>query len=291
MIFLLLSILCSTAIYAIFKLFSRYGINTFPAIVANYYVASGFGFLYAFSDESMTSAGIESWILSAAMVGILFISLFYLMAITSQKHGVAVTGIATKMSMVIPALFFMISDTDESWHPIKIAGISIGIVAVILTTVSGKNNKASQSGVLIPIFLFIGSGLLDLILAYTEKEFLFTEVSQKLFVPIPFGIAAIIGTIVLLIRFFNGNVKIKARDMAAGLFLGLVNYGSIYFLLRILGSDLLDRSEVIPANNMGVVALSAIAGVLLFKERTDGRKLLGIILALIAILLLTYFSA
>jgi multidrug transporter EmrE-like cation transporter len=76
----------------------------------------------------------------------------------------------------------------------------------------------------------------------------------------------------------------------AGLILGLVNYGSIYFLLRILGSGLIDRSAAIPANNMGVVALSAVVGVALFKEKLSAKKLWGILLALVAIALLTILS-
>lgn len=44
MILLLLSILCSSGIYVVFKLFSKFGINTFQAITVNYYVAAAFGF-------------------------------------------------------------------------------------------------------------------------------------------------------------------------------------------------------------------------------------------------------
>lgn len=290
MIYLVLSIACSTSIYIIFKLFPKYGISTFQAIVANYFVASGFGLIYTFSQGGGDYSFEEAWWINAAIVGALFISLFYLMAMTSQRHGVTVTGIATKMSMVIPAFFFIIYDPDESWHPAKLGGIALGVIAVFLTTVTGKKNAGIKLAALTPIVLFIGSGVLDLVLAMTEKKHLDTEISYSDFVPVPFGIAACIGAAVIIIRALSGSEVIKVKNLAAGLFLGLVNYGSIYFLLRILGSGLIDRSGVIPANNMGVVALSALAGIIFFRERLSPRKFLGIVLAFVAIALLTLVS-
>lgn len=290
MIYLLLSIFCSTAIYAIFSLFGKYKIDTFQAIVVNYFVASGFGFFYTGSHGGGDYTLSEPWLLNAAIVGVLFITLFYIMALTSQRHGVTVTGIATKMSMVIPVFFFLIADEDETWHWAKLTGIALGIIAVLLTTISGKKNGKLKLAALTPVVLFVGSGLLDLFLALTEKNHLTTDTAYRDFVPVPFGIAATIGTVVLIYRGIAKKSRLHLKNIIAGLILGLVNYGSIYFLLRILGSGLIDRSAVIPANNMGVVALSAIVGIALFKEKLSARKLWGILLALVAIALLTILS-
>ncbi|MCZ4410745.1 EamA/RhaT family transporter [Cryomorphaceae bacterium 1068] len=290
MIYLLLSIICSTAIYAIFSLFGKYKIDTFQAIVVNYFVASGFGFWYTYSSGGGNYTLAEPWLINAVIVGVLFITLFYIMAITSQRHGVTVTGIATKMSMVIPVFFFLIADEDESWHWAKLTGIILGIIAVLLTTLSGKKKTSLNLAALTPIVLFVGSGLLDLFLALTEKNYLTSDIAYTDFVPVPFGIAATIGTIILIYRGIVKRSRLRIKNIVAGLILGLVNYGSIYFLLRILGSGLIDRSAAIPANNMGVVALSAIVGISLFKEKLSPRKLWGILLALVAIAMLTLLS-
>jgi drug/metabolite transporter (DMT)-like permease len=290
MIYLLLSILCSTAIYAIFSLFGKYKIDTFQAIVVNYFVASGFGFWYTNAHDGGDYTLTEPWLFNAAIVGVLFITLFYIMALTSQRHGVTVTGIATKMSMVIPVLFFLIADDDETWHWAKLTGITLGIISVLLTTISGKKSGKLKFAALTPVVLFVGSGLLDLFLALTEKNHLTSDIAYRDFVPVPFGIAATIGTVVLIYRGIAKKGRLKVKNIVAGLILGLVNYGSIYFLLRILGSGLIDRSAAIPANNMGVVALSAVVGVALFKEKLSAKKLWGILLALVAIALLTILS-
>lgn len=290
MIYLLLSIICSTAIYAIFSLFGQYKIDTFQAIVVNYFVASGFGFWYTMSNGGGSYTLTEPWLINAGIVGVLFISLFYVMALTSQKHGLTVTGIATKMSMVIPVFFFLITDEDESWHWAKLTGVALGIIAVLLTTLSGKKQSSLNLAALTPVVLFVGSGLLDLFLALTEKNYLTTDIAYTDFVPAPFGIAATIGTIILIYRGVVKKSRLQIKNVVAGLILGLVNYGSIYFLLKILGSGMIDRSATIPANNMGVVALSAIVGITLFREKLSPRKLWGILLALLAIALLTILS-
>ncbi len=289
MIYLILSILCSTAIYALFKLFGRYKIHTFQAIVANYFVASGFGFWYASNQgANLVMNGSEPWIWVAAVIGVLFISLFYIMALTSQLHGVSVTSIATKMSMVIPAAYFILTDPQEGISTQKIFGIVLGVAAVILSSMRKSAEKKVHRAWLIPIVLFVGSGFLDLLLAFAEKTYLATELDYKAFVPMPFALSAAIGTAILTLRLILKKEKLHLKSLLAGLLLGLVNYGSIYFLLRILGSGILDRSSAIPANNMGVVALSAIVGFAIFKERLSAKNAIGIILALAAILLLTW---
>jgi len=166
----------------------------------------------------------------------------------------------------------------------------LGVIAVILTTVSGKKQSSLNLAALTPIVLFVGSGLLDLILALTQKKFLTTDIAYTDFVPVPFAIAAAIGTIILIYRGLVRRERLRLKNMTGGVILGLVNYGSIYFLLKILGSGLIDRSAAIPANNMGVVALSAIVGIALFREKLSPKKLWGILLALVAIALLTLLS-
>ncbi len=288
MIYLLLSIVCSTLIYAIFKLFDRFGIDTFQAIVANYYVASGFGFLYCYSNGNLTLTGGEPWLWIAALVGALFISLFYVMALTSQIHGVSITSIATKMSMVIPAAFFIIFDPSEWLGLFKIIGIMLGIAAVLLATSTKNKTRIKSKAAYIPIILFVGSGLLDLLLAYAEKNHLQSVGASQLFVPVPFAIAGLLGSSVLIFKFVKSRQKLHPRSLLAGIILGLVNYGSIYFLLLILGSGLLDRSSAIPANNMGVVLLSTMVGFAVFRERLTAKNKVGIVLALLAIACLTF---
>ncbi len=291
MIFLIASILCATAIYAIFKWFGRFRIRTFQAIVVNYYVAAGFGFWYASVNGFGTFTADVPWLGFAGVVGVLLISLFYIMALTSQSHGVSVTSIASKMSMVIPALYFILMDPDETADFLKITGITLGVIAVVLASAKNKDPLVPVASIWLPLVLFLGSGVLDLLFALVQKIHLSTEEAYQQFVPVPFAIAAIIGTVIILGRFLSGKEKVHTRSLIAGVVLGMVNYGSIYFLLKVLGSGTFDRSSAIPANNMGIVALSALVGYLIFRERLTPKNLWGIALSLIAIGFLTWSNA
>lgn len=288
MILLLLSICCSTGIYAIFKLFSKYGIDTFQAIVFNYFVAAGFGFWWAGHAVSPSEIAGQPWIYHAALVGILFIVLFYIMALTSQQFGVAVTSIASKMSMVIPAGLLIFIDPEEGLTLWKTLGIAAGMAAVVLASLKDKNSTAVTASLALPLVLFFGSGGLDFLLALVQRSFLTEEMAYRDFVPVPFAVAATAGTLVLLVRSVKGRRPIQLKNMLAGVVLGVVNYGSIYFVLRVIGSGFIDRSSAIPANNIGVVLLSTLVGFLVFGERLTAKNMAGVALAIGAIILLTF---
>jgi drug/metabolite transporter (DMT)-like permease len=76
----------------------------------------------------------------------------------------------------------------------------------------------------------------------------------------------------------------------AGIFLGIPNYYSIYFLLESYQSLSWQDSSILAIVNVSVVLLSVITGFIVFKEVICKRKLAGILAALIAIFLL-YFSS
>ena len=108
----------------------------------------------------------EPWLPWAGLMGFSFIFLFNIIAFTAQKLGVAIASVANKLSMVIPFLF-SIYLYNEKATPLKIAGIVIALLAVVLTTwpKSGRadgNRSVRQSWMyIIPLVLFLGSGLLD----------------------------------------------------------------------------------------------------------------------------------
>ena len=94
MTYLLFSILSSTGIFLIFRLIDRRNVKTFPVIVINYITASFLGFTLS------GGAGGHAWnydlpfYLLAALIGTLFILMFFVVARSSQRAGMAVTTIA-----------------------------------------------------------------------------------------------------------------------------------------------------------------------------------------------------
>jgi drug/metabolite transporter (DMT)-like permease len=70
--------------------------------------------------------------------------------------------------------------------------------------------------------------------------------------------------------------------------LGIVNYGSIYFLVIAYNSEVMEKSTLLPLNNLGVVVVSALGAVMIFKERLSRPNWAGLLLSLLALILLTW---
>ena len=122
MIYLLLCIISSTAIIILFKYFSRFEINNFNAIIINYLTAALLGLTISFNSLRNTNVFVQSWFPLAVLIGILFVVMFYFIALTTQKAGISVASVAGKMSVVIPMLFSILY-YHEQINNYKIAGM------------------------------------------------------------------------------------------------------------------------------------------------------------------------
>lgn len=287
MIPLIFSIFSSSLIFVIFKLFPKYRIDTFQAIVFNYFTAFICGILLFGHEWKEEALQVGNWPWFVGIAGILFISLFMLIGKSSQKNGVALTSIAVKMSMAI-SLMFVIILYRESLSFLKISGITLAFLGVFLVTFTRSNEKKDKSATWMLLILFIGSGFLDFLLNYVQKfELIF--LSPSLFSAFGFGVAGIIGLSILLFQLFTKKAILSYRSILAGIILGIPNYFSIYLLILSYKSTGWNDSTVLAITNVSVVMISALIGFLAFKENTTARKIIGLIAAIAAIVLL-YFA-
>ena len=97
------------------------------------------------------------------------------------------------------------------------------------------------------------------------------------------------GTIALIFGIFLGKQKLAFKNVLGGLILGIPNYGSIYFLLKTLNNENWDSSIVFPVNNIGIVCLSVLFALLIFKEKLSKANYLGLTLAILSIVLMAVF--
>ncbi|CAL2064212.1 EamA family transporter [Tenacibaculum sp. 190524A05c] len=288
MIYLVLSILISSSLYVIFKLFEVYKVNTFQAIVVNYIVAFVIGYIY--SDVKIPIATIpqQDWFYGALFLGFLFITIFNVMAITSQRNGLSVASVSGRMAVVIPIVFGVVL-YNESVGVIKVFGILMALVAVYLTSVKSNDSKGFQSGsLLLPALLFLGSGAIDTLLKYTEINYVPTE-KVSIFSASIFGVAFVFGVIFLLFQMLSKKVELSIKNIIAGIALGIPNYFSIEFLIRALKIEGIESSVLFTINNVSIVLLTTLFGLFLFKERLENRNWIGVAIAIISIVLITAF--
>ena len=282
MIFLLLSILFSTGLFVIFKYFGIYKIDVLKAICVNYVVAFILGFLFAERRIPIAEIYLEQWFYGALILGALFVSVFFVMAMTAQKNGVSVTSIAGKMSVVIP-VFFGIILYNESVTFLKILGIVIALIAVYLSSVKEENIQ-NNGTLLFPILLFLGSGIIDTLLKYIQINYV-ADQDVSIFSGSLFGIAAFFGFIVLGIKTIKKPVAFGYKNLIAGVVLGVPNYFSIIFLIKALQNKNFESSTLFTINNVAIVVVSTLVGLWLFKEKFSLNNKIGVALAILGIVL------
>ena len=288
---LLLAIAFNTLIGLVFRYFKEWNIDAFPAIVVNYWVCVIIGF--GLHGNALFDQGIHqsSWMSYAFIVGIIFIVGFNIIAATVRFFGMTFTTIMQKISLVITAVYgiwvFDESSTIEKW-----TGIILAAIAVVLLNWKQEKGTPLPSGIhlpwyvwLLPFFTLLINASLDSIFLSMEALEIYQSTDLRL-ITYFFGIAAVLGSIMLLLRYFRNEAVIGMRELKAGLLLGLVNYGSIYFVLSSLTKGW-EGSVFYTILNVSILSLTAILGMVLFSEKLSKVKWLGFILTIIAIFLIT----
>ena len=283
MIYIFLSIIFFSGIFLIFKIIERKKLHVINIIVVNYFFAAILGNIQS-STNPLNSIS-EDWFIFALIIGVLFFVFFHVISLSIKLTGISVTTIASKMSVIIPIIFSIIY-YNEVLTIFKIIGILLAIIGVILTVYQKKDidSKQSNPNLLVPLLLFIGMGITDLLFGYSQKEFNIQDPS--LFNSTLFYISFITGLAYILISKDIQKI-IKKDTLVYGFILGIVNYLGVYYFVKALGSNIFDRSIIFGINNVGIVVVSVLLGIVLFKEKISKINSLGIISSIIAIITLS----
>jgi drug/metabolite transporter (DMT)-like permease len=193
------------------------------------------------------------------------------------------------MSVVFPIVFSMVIDPSDHLSLMKTAAIAAALCGVILTIYKPGRGKVQSSVVFIPLLLFIGMGLVDSLVKLAQQNYVMDN-ETALFSAILFLNAFLSGLVALIFYRKDRKQFLRAFTWGWGLLLGTVNFGSIFFLVRALNyvslsGRGLDGSVIFGANNISIVALSVLVGLLVFREKLKFINWVGIALSALALLL------
>lgn len=297
--FLLLTVFCSVLLGFIFKLFSRYHIDGFQAIVFNYVTCFCCGWLHLGRFPVRAEDFGSAWMPYALILGLIFVSGFNMAALTVRHFGVTVGQVMQKMSILMTVPFAILA-YQESAGWMKVVGFILAIASIILVnwprraeSNNGKINDQSQQLKVnpstrllwIPIATWILAGLLEVLLVRVQNEG-FADMSDPTFIITIFGTAGVLGLILASIGWISGRLRFAWKNVGAGIILGIPNYGSMLFMLLALSSGL-EGSFVFPVANVGIIVVTTIGAVSLFREELSRLNWLGIGFAVAAIALIT----
>lgn len=277
---LLLAVVFMTALFVILKFFQKWNVHNLHGLFVNYFTASGISFFISY-EHSIENFGLIKYFWPVSiLIGLLFITVFFVTAKTAQSSGVAVATVASKMSMVIPILagiYFY----SEPVTAKKIAGTVLALISVYLVSVQEGGHTSWKKKLLLPFLLFVGAGFVDTGIKLAQ-HFYINEDNHSLFIGSLFFSAGLFGIVAAIAE----KKKIERQSIFAGILLGTCNYFSLYFLLQCLAAPAADSGLVFTLINIGVVLLSIIASFFFFREKPSLKGMAGIAIAVIAIAVL-----
>ena len=301
MIYLILAIVFSTGVFVAMRLFERFRLDNHQALMWNYVFAAGTGFLMCQQFDTPAQLVSEPWFGLSILTGFWFIFTYLLMTASTQRSGVTITSLSSKLSVVLPTLAGVVL-FSERLNFVATMGIVLALVALVLV-VGGKGQatspridslatqtyarndmqgKASKNW-LLPVLIFFGTGTGDILMKLTEQQN--GTDNMSFMIAFIYFIAMLFGILIVAYDILRGKSKWQWKSAIGGIGLGVINFFStfsVYHAMRCF-----DNVVLFPIYNIGVVSLTALTGWLLFKEKLTWKNYLGLGIAIIAVILIT----
>lgn len=255
-----------------------------PLVTANYFVCVALATLLAPPEVGMLASIPVLGVVALGVLGVLFISVFVLTGLAARQMGVGLAGMLAKLSVVWPVAFAAVVLREPvSWS--QVVGIVVGIAAIGVVHVpylrgEGWKKLAQAGGV--GLLLWLGNGIIDILFKAAHPLWRTLPTLQ-----VPLYIMAVAGGVGVLMQVIQAKAKaLWAFSLWKGAFvLGATNLLSIFFYLR--GLEVLPAVQFFLWNNLGIVLLSGIVGLLFFRERFSWEVGVGYALGLVALLLVS----
>ncbi|MBE0674045.1 MAG: DMT family transporter, partial [Bacteroidales bacterium] len=285
---LFLCIISSTLILVVFRLLNVLKVSTLNAIIINYITAAALG-LIAGGRSGFNPFG-EEWFMMSVVTGFLFVFMFYVIGYSARVAGITLTSLTTKLSVVIPVLFSILV-FGEHLSILKVAGMILAVAAIVMIVYRPRKQEGTVVSIRrmlwLPATLFFGAGFIDSLIKYSQEVYVGND--EILAFSATTFMAAALTSIILRLTGKYENEENRWYNLAiGGVALGVVNFGSLYFLVMALESDKLASSIIFGINNIGVVMLSVVTGMFFFGEKTTTLNKAGIALAIVSIMMLFY---
>ncbi|MGO4903919.1 EamA family transporter [Flavobacterium sp. W20_MBD1_R3] len=278
MLFLILSIICSVTVGVLFKISRSYAVSSIQIVAWNYVFA--LVFCYFFFSPDLTNLGsVAPWVIYVP-IGILLPSIFLFLAASIKQVGIVKTDAAQRLSLFIPVLaawlFF-----KEDFNVLKISALVVGFPALVL--ILAKPAQKTENKWIYPTVVLLGFGIIDILF---KQIALYTSLPYTTSLFVVFGIALSIMVGAMVYDVIVNKVALSFKNILFGSLVGVFNFGNILFYLKAHKAFSENPSTVFAGMNMGVILVGSLVGVFIFKEKLTKLNLIGLFMALIAIVLI-----
>ena len=275
MLNLILAIASSALISILMRVSEKYSRNRLSMLAMNYLMCAAMAWLNVGSLDPFSGAeGAMRTVGFGAVCGVLFLAGFVLLQWNIRKNGVVLPATFMKLGVLVPTVM-AIAVFGELPKATQILGIAAAICAIFLIQGRGKQAAGSVGGL---VALMLAGGLADA-MSKVYEQFGDTALSEQ-YLLFTFATALVLCSVMCI----GKKQKLAIADVLFGAAVGVPNYLSSKFLLLSLSS--VPAVAAYPTFSVGTIVLVTAAGVLLFKEKLEKRKLiaLGVILVALALL-------
>lgn len=287
MLDILLTVVAFNILIIIFKFFHKLNIDNLQALIANYFTAGLCGIYFSDQEFSINYIITAPWFMHAAVIGVLFIVVFNFYATGTQKVGIAITTIANKLSLFVPVGFALMLYPNEELTLVKIIGFILAVVGIYLSSTKNKKLSFDKKYLWLIIIVFVGQGIADTIFNHAQQT-LVGDADKSLFFTVLFMMAGISGILILIGKSVQKKQTIRLKNILGGVIFGIPNFASLIFFFNALESSGFAASQVFPVVSMGVVVVSALVGLVLFKEKLSSMNWIGLGFAVLSIFIITF---
>jgi drug/metabolite transporter (DMT)-like permease len=280
MIYVWLSVLCSVLVSVLLKLAKRIGFEVGQAVAWNYAVAAALAMLTLRPALAPLRQPGVPW-LALAGLGVLLPTIFLALGASVRHAGIVRSDAAQRLSLLI-SLLAAFALFGERLDATKAIGCALGLAA--MAGMVWRTERGDAAGGMArwgyPLLVFAGFGVIDIL--FKRVAAAGVPLGSELLAM--FALALVVAFAVELAR----RVRFTWRGLLGGVLLGACNFGNILFYLRAHRALPRDPALVFASMNLGVVALGALVGLWLFRERLSRLNLAALGLALLAVGLLTH---
>lgn len=279
MIYLLLAILFGTLIGHVFKLRDRLGTSTFPILLVNYVAALLISAVqvdnFDFGTRPAGAAGL------AVSLGLLFVLCYVLMNHTIGKLGVSISVSLTRLSAVLPTVGSMLLFGEEV-RMLQIPGLLLAFLSLPLSAQElpnrGNIRRLLHGGLGWGLLLFLAMGINDFI--FKLKGEFFLSVDHSTFLLLVYAVALALCSLVV----YRRKLMITRTAVWLGIVLGGVNYATATSIMAAM--EVLPGMLAYPINGIGVILLTSVSSVILWREKLQRHNYIFVAAAVVAIWLI-----
>ncbi|MBB4801825.1 multidrug transporter EmrE-like cation transporter [Flavobacterium nitrogenifigens] len=275
MLFLILSILCSVIVGVIFKISRKYNANPSQIISFNYITAITLCYFTFSPDLNALDHNAPLEIYTA--VGILLPIVFLFLALSIKFMGIAKTDAAQRLSLFIPILAAWLL-FNEAFNTYKVIGVLVGFSALLFILKKPTDNTENKW--IYPAMVLLGFGIVDILF---KKIALYTVVPYTTSLFVVFLISFTVSLVIVMYKLFITKESFAVKNIPFGLLVGIFNFGNILCYLKAHKAFAENPSTVFAGMNMGVIVLGTVVGAYFFKEKLSKINIIGLFLALIAV--------